>query len=1177
MNNDLTLSVTLTGDGRQLSGTLRNAQGEVREFGGTTEREGARAERALEGTGQQAQTVSGHLSQLRTVALGVGAALTAMGVSSFAKDTYDAVNSSQQLQASLKTVTGSIENASAAWDTLLGFAAETPFTLDQSVQAFIRMQSLGLNPSQEALRSYGNTAAAMGKDMMQMVEAVADAATGEFERLKEFGIRASKEGEQISFTFQGVTTTVGNSAAAISQYLQEIGEIQFAGAMADQMDTLSGKASNLEDTIYQFYLAVGDAGATEIFESTLANASNTVQFLTDNIDALASGAEIMAVLVGGRVSVALTTATTAIVAKTVATQADVSAEAAAAVANTRRTAAEKQTALALLSTARLEAQATSGTAAHTFALQQLSVARTRAATAAGAHTAAMNTATAATARASVAARGLSGALALVGGPLGLLVGGAGLLYLFREELGLTVPTVDANTTAVNKLTNGLDDMSQAAAQLTLTSLVGQLAEVRAQAEATAEEFSKVGQIEGDGGGGILGVDVTAQTDAVRELGETSDETRQEAANLEAAIALVEGRIGELGERNREVEPTITKVGDANETAATATNTHTDALEDLQNRLQPMRRETVQYAQAQNTLNLALATGRINAQQYMQMQGLLNETFQQSQRESEDLATTVGDEADRMATLYNRQLERMDDASVDMWRSFLDGSEDAFGSFKRLALDTLAEVIHQYTTRQITASLGFNTVGAGGGQPGGMGMPSIGGIKNAWGAAQQGFGNIAWTGASHQAYGATSAATGGWANSATSGMGQSGFMGGSTSNFSGMNGLASAGAGMAGSYAGTQLGESVFGKQAQSNYGATAGSLIGTYFGGPIGAGIGGFIGGALDSAFGSNSPAFKAVVETVDTAILDVAKIQAEVAADGIRAVADKYAVDTKDIRRAMNDSYFEGGNDAEYYEQSAFGAVGFRNRTSRDFGKAGLDDGWWDEITQGAAQLDNVVASFAQSEDEFSAMLETVQSMGLYAENAGELIQFALQERPRAAIDAMTSEFGQYVQSLDGSLDAVIAQAQVSQQAHALLSNSMERLNLQFDVAGQASYAAAVNIAEIAGGVQNLTTIQQSYYQATYTETERLSRSQSDLRKTLAGVTDQVPTTVAELRAMVEAQNLNDTATGELAVRLMELAPALKQTNDAVRQAIEEQYQESLGRAPDTAGIDYWFNQVAS
>ena len=63
----------------------------------------------------------------------------------------------------------------------------------------------------------------------------------------------------------------------------------------------------------------------------------------------------------------------------------------------------------------------------------------------------------------------------------------------------------------------------------------------------------------------------------------------------------------------------------------------------------------------------------------------------------------------------------------------------------------------------------------------------------------------------------------------------------------------------------------------------------------------------------------------------------------------------------------------------------------------------------------------------------------------------------------------------------------------------------------------------------------------------------------------------------MVEAQNLNDAAAGELAVRLMELAPALKQTNDAVRDAIKQQYQESLGRAPDASGMDYWFNQVAT
>ena len=116
-----------------------------------------------------------------------------------------------------------------------------------------------------------------------------------------------------------------------------------------------------------------------------------------------------------------------------------------------------------------------------------------------------------------------------------------------------------------------------------------------------------------------------------------------------------------------------------------------------------------------------------------------------------------------------------------------------------------------------------------------------------------------------------------------------------------------------------------------------------------------------------------------------------------------------------------------------------------------------------------------------------------------------------------------------------------------------------------------------MAGGIENLSAINQSYYEAAYSETERLSRSQADLRASLVGVTDQVPTTVAELRNMVEAQNLNDAAAGELAVRLMELAPALKQTNDAVRDAIKQQYQESLGRAPDASGMDYWFNQVAT
>ncbi|AQU83253.1 MULTISPECIES: tape measure protein [unclassified Halomonas] len=63
MNNNLTLSVTLTGDGRQLSGTLKTAQGDVREFGATTERESKKADTALTAPGRSAVTISENLRE----------------------------------------------------------------------------------------------------------------------------------------------------------------------------------------------------------------------------------------------------------------------------------------------------------------------------------------------------------------------------------------------------------------------------------------------------------------------------------------------------------------------------------------------------------------------------------------------------------------------------------------------------------------------------------------------------------------------------------------------------------------------------------------------------------------------------------------------------------------------------------------------------------------------------------------------------------------------------------------------------------------------------------------------------------------------------------------------------------------------------------------------------------
>lgn len=204
-------------------------------------------QRSLNKTGKKLQSVGASLSTSVTLPiLGIGAVAL--------KTAADM----ETLKTSLDTVfKGDQKLSTKAFDEIKEFAATTPFQLQEVATAFIKLKNLGLDPSINALTSYGNTASALGKSLDQMIEAVADASVGEFERLKEFGIKAKSQGDQVSFTFQGVTTTVQKNAAEISAYLQGIGNVNFAGSIERQANTFKGKMSTLKDNVQQAFASIG--------------------------------------------------------------------------------------------------------------------------------------------------------------------------------------------------------------------------------------------------------------------------------------------------------------------------------------------------------------------------------------------------------------------------------------------------------------------------------------------------------------------------------------------------------------------------------------------------------------------------------------------------------------------------------------------------------------------------------------------------------------------------------------------------------------------------------------------------------------------------------------------------------------------------------------------------------
>lgn len=246
-------------------------------------------------TTQGVDNASGALRGLGKAALAAGAAVGGLAA---AKEVFSSLVESQRnfdkLNAGLITMTGSTENAAKAFGVLQQFAKDTPYGLNQAVEGFTKLVALGLKPSQEALVSYGNTAAAMGKDLNQMIEAVADASTGEFERLKEFGIKSSKQGNDIAFTFQGVTTTVKNNSEAIQEYLLAIGNTQFAGAMEQRAKTLDGAISSLEDSFEAFKLSVAQSGFGDLVAEQVRNAETAINEMTGLIASGQLSAEITA-------------------------------------------------------------------------------------------------------------------------------------------------------------------------------------------------------------------------------------------------------------------------------------------------------------------------------------------------------------------------------------------------------------------------------------------------------------------------------------------------------------------------------------------------------------------------------------------------------------------------------------------------------------------------------------------------------------------------------------------------------------------------------------------------------------------------------------------------------------------------------------------------------------------
>lgn len=211
----------------------------------------------------------------------------------FKKGFVDVAAEFERFETVLGTIEGSPEAAKKAMDWISDFATKTPYELTEVTEAFVKLRAYGMDPTQGLLMSLGDTSAAMGKPLMQAVEAIADAVTGENERLKEFGIRASKVGEKIvyEYTHNGKTIRAAAQAgnrAQIQATLEAIWNEKYSGAMDKLSGTWGGTIAKIGDHWAQFANMVMKSGPFELLKER-------VNGLLSEIDAMAEDGRLQAI------------------------------------------------------------------------------------------------------------------------------------------------------------------------------------------------------------------------------------------------------------------------------------------------------------------------------------------------------------------------------------------------------------------------------------------------------------------------------------------------------------------------------------------------------------------------------------------------------------------------------------------------------------------------------------------------------------------------------------------------------------------------------------------------------------------------------------------------------------------------------------------------------------------
>jgi hypothetical protein len=204
----------------------------------------------------------------------------------------------EKLEARLGGVSKSSEEAHARLEQLQGMSERLGVPVEKLGDAYVKLRLAGINASEGLVTAVTNIAAVTGKSVDQVAKAISKASLDATRALKDFGISARNEGQEIVVSFHGQTERIGRDQQSIIDYMEKIGNHGYADQAKARANTLGGAFEGLKAKTFNmatyFMSETGLKGALlgsvkwmdELFDSMTKNSAGIVRWGTVFVDVL---------------------------------------------------------------------------------------------------------------------------------------------------------------------------------------------------------------------------------------------------------------------------------------------------------------------------------------------------------------------------------------------------------------------------------------------------------------------------------------------------------------------------------------------------------------------------------------------------------------------------------------------------------------------------------------------------------------------------------------------------------------------------------------------------------------------------------------------------------------------------------------------------------------------------